>query len=60
MIWQMVTTTAAAVCDLFGLDRISSLMKSCSFVISVMFAIMMCTMVMYIIGTAVVLIVGNG
>ncbi len=60
MIWQMTVSAAAAVCDLFGISRLSSLMRSCSSVISVMFAVMMCTMVIYIIGTAVIIIVGKG
>ena len=58
-VWQAVTGVGAAVCELFDLSRVSSLLRSLASVVSVIFAVLMCTMVLYIISTAIILIVGR-
>ena len=58
-LWQAVTSVGIAVCGVFGLDRVSALLTQLSSVVSVMFAVLMCTAVIYIISTAVILIAGG-
>lgn len=55
-VWLSVTAFSAAVCDLFGVSRVSSLLRGLSGAVSVMLAVLMCVMVMYIISTAILLI----
>lgn len=59
VLWQAVTAAGAAVCRIFGEERISSLLTSLSSVVSVMLAVLMCNMVIYIISTAIIMIVGG-
>ncbi len=59
LIWQSVTSLGAAMCGIFGLDKTESLLVSLSNVVSVMFAVLMCTMVIYMISTAVIIIAGG-
>ncbi len=59
LIWQSVTSLGAAMCGIFGLDKAESLLVSLSNVVSVMFAVLMCTMVIYMISTAVIIIAGG-
>ena len=58
-VWQAVAAAGGALCDLFGLSEVSSLLGSMSSVVSVMLAMLLCTMVIYIISTAIVIIVGG-
>ncbi len=58
-VWQAAAAVGAAVCELFGLTQTSSLLQAMSSVVSVIFAVLMCTMVIYIISTAIILIVGG-
>lgn len=59
LIWQASLSAGGAVCSIFGLTRLSSLFSRISGILSVIFAIMMCTAVIYIISTAVILIAGG-
>lgn len=59
VLWQAVLAAGCAVCGLFGLSRVSELLSQLSAAVSVMFAVLMCTMVIYIISTAIIIIVGG-
>ncbi len=58
-IWQFVILTASAVCDIFGSDKTSSFLCEVSAIISIIFAILICTMALYIISTAILIISGG-
>ena len=59
LIWQFTLMVSTAVCDVFSNNRLSSLLTSLSSVVSTISAILLCTMVMYIISTAIIIIVGG-
>ena len=59
LIWQFTLMLGTAVCDVFSNGRLSSMLSSISSVISIICSILLCTMVMYIISTAIILIVGG-
>ena len=59
LIWQGVAVFGSAVCGIFGVTRVSSLLSSLSSVVAVIFAVLMCTMTIYVISTAMLLIVGG-
>ncbi len=59
VIWQFVLAVSVSVCDIFGINKASSLLGSLSAVISTICAILLCTMVIYIISTAIIIIVGG-
>lgn len=59
VIWQFVIAVSVSVCDIFGINKASSLLNSLAAVISTICAILLCTMVIYIISTAIIIIVGG-
>lgn len=59
VIWEFVLAVSAAVCDIFNIGKISCLLHSLSSIISTICAILLCTMVIYIISTAIIIIVGG-
>ncbi len=59
MIWELVLMVCTAVCDVFSNSRLSSLLNSFSAVISVICSILLSAMAIYVISTAIILIVGG-
>ncbi len=59
MIWQFVIAVSVSVCDVFNIGKTSSLLNSLAAVVSTICAILLCTMVIYIISTAIIIIVGG-
>ena len=59
IVWQAVSAIGSAVCGLFGVTKVSSLLDNMSAVASVIFAVLMCVMVTYMVSTAIVIIVGG-
>ena len=59
LVWQFTLMIGTAVCDVFSNGRLSSMLSSFSSVISVICSILLSMMVMYIISTAIILIVGG-
>ena len=59
LIWQIVLSASVSVCGIFSENRISNLLSSLSNVVSSICAIELCTMVMYIISTAVIILAGG-
>lgn len=59
IMWKACAAGGRALCDMFGLSGTSNLLSQLSNVMSVMFAVLMCTMVIYIISTAILIIVGG-
>ena len=59
ILWQACSAAGRALCGLFGLSNASALLSQLSNVMSVMFAVLMCTMVIYIVSTAVIIIAGG-
>ncbi|MBQ3969116.1 MAG: hypothetical protein II685_01370 [Clostridia bacterium] len=59
VIWQFVLTVSGAVCDVFKISKTSCLLSSLSSVVSTICAVLLCIMVIYIISTAIVIIVGG-
>ncbi len=59
MMWQFVISAGVSVSDIFGIGKASSLLSSLGAVISTISAMLLCTMVIYIISTAIIIIVGG-
>ena len=59
VIWQFVIAVSISVCDIFNINKTSSLLNSLAAAVSVICAILLCTMVIYIISTAIIIIVGG-
>lgn len=59
LIWQLVLAISTAVCEVFEIKKTCSLLNSLAAVISVMCAILLSIMVIYIISTAIIIIVGG-
>lgn len=60
VLWIFSLNMCAVVSDIFNLNRISSLLKSCGKVLSTMLAIIICCMMILIVSTVIILIVGGG
>ncbi len=58
-VWQAAVAICGAVCELFGVKKISVLMSSLGSVLSSISAILLSIMVIYIVSTAIVIIVGG-
>ena len=59
MIWQTVIAVCIAVCDIFGISKSGTLLNALGATVSTICAILLCTMVIYIISTAIIIIVGG-
>ena len=59
VIWQLVIAVSISVCDIFNIKKTSSLLNSLEAAVSTICAILLCTMVIYIISTAIIIIVGG-
>ena len=59
VIWELVLLLSSTVCDVFSNGRLSSLLRAFSSVISVLCSIVLTSMAVYVIGTAIILIVGG-
>ncbi len=59
MLWQMTLTVCAGISDVFDLKQITSILHAVSKVMSMMLAILLCTMAMMTISTVVVLMMGG-
>ena len=59
VIWQFVIAVSISVCDIFNINKTSSLLNYLAAAVSVICAILLCTMVIYIISTAIIIIVGG-
>ncbi len=59
VIWQFVIAVSISVCDIFNIGKTSSLLNSLAAAVSTICAILLCTMVIYIISTAIIIIVGG-
>ena len=60
MIWYLVTNIAAIAGDILGVDKVSSIMKSCSGVLGILISIILCFALLIIVSTAVVIATGMG
>ena len=59
LLWQMTLTVCAGIGDVFDLKEITSILNAASKVMSMMLAILLCTMAMMTISTVVVLMMGG-
>lgn len=59
LLWQIVLSAGVSVCGIFSDNKTASLLSSLSDVVSSIFAIELCAMVMYIISTTVIILVGG-
>ena len=59
LLWQMTLTVCAGIGDVFDLKEITSILNAASKVMSMMLAILLCTMAMMTISTVVVLTMGG-
>ena len=59
LLWQMKLTVCAGIGDVFDLKEITSILNAASKVMSMMLAILLCTMAMMTISTVVVLMMGG-
>lgn len=59
VIWQVVISFGSAVCEVFEIKRTCSLLNSLSVILSCTSAIILSIMVIYIISTAIIIIVGG-
>ena len=59
LLWQMTLTVCAGIGDVFDLKEITSILNAVSKVMSMMLAILLCTMAMMTISTVVVLMMGG-
>lgn len=58
-VWQCVVSVSSAVCEVFGIKKTGNLLKSLSSVLSCISAILLSIMVIYIVSTAIIIIVGG-
>ena len=59
LVWGLILLLSKAVSDIFGINKLSCLLSSVSSVISVICSILLSTMAVYIISTAIIIIVGG-
>lgn len=59
VIWQLVIAVSVSVCEVFENKKTCTLLNSLASVLSVVCAILLSTMVIYIISTAIIIIVGG-
>ena len=59
LLWQITLTVCAGIGDVFDLKEITSILNAASKVMSMMLAILLCTMAMMTISTVVVLMMGG-
>ncbi|MDE7389540.1 MAG: stage III sporulation protein AE [Lachnospiraceae bacterium] len=59
VLWQAIITVSGSVCDVFQINRLSSLLSSFGKILSSICAILLSIMVIYIVSTAVIIIVGG-
>lgn len=59
IVWQGVVLLGSAVCDVFGIKQTSTLLSSFAVILSTVSAVMISVMVIYIVSTAIILIVGG-
>lgn len=58
-VWQCVVSISAAVCEVFSIKKTCTLLSSLSAVLSCISAILLSIMVIYIVSTAIIIIVGG-
>ena len=60
VLWQMTLTVCAGIGEVFDLKEITAILNAASKVMSMLLAILLCTMAMMTISTVVVLMMGGG
>lgn len=60
MLWYGVTGVAGIAGDILGVSKVSEVMKSCSSVLGILIAVILCFALLIIVSTAVVMVTGLG
>lgn len=60
LIWMLTLTLCAAVGEVFSLKEVTTLLRSCSSVLEVLLAVLLCSMTVLIISSVVLLMMGGG
>lgn len=60
MIWYLLTNLAVVAGDIIGVPKVSSILKSCSGVLGILIAVILCFALLIIVSTTVVMVTGMG
>ena len=60
VIWYLVTMVASIAGDILGVDKVSTVMKSCSSVLGILLSVILCFGLLIIVSTTVVMVTGMG